>query len=226
MKFRNVKFCSLIAVLGFALLAVMPASAGTLNMTGLPGFTYNGVYVGQAVGNLNGGTPFTLVCNDYLDTTYIPSSFNVNVSTIPTLAYAMYATHPTPTNAQVETYEWAAILLWQMGQPGNQTAGGIGSLNYAIWNLFNPAVPDPGSSSTWVTWVQGQNLAEWDYSGVSIYTPSDSHNQEFMSGSANPAPEPANMSLIGFGLLGMGIVGRRRLQRKAAAYHPTLYQIK
>ncbi len=196
------------------LLVASFATADVLNLTNLPGFTYNGVYVGPATGNLNGGTSFTLVCNDYVDTTYIPSSFGVNVSTIPGLQYAMYADHPTPTITQVENYERASLLLWQMGQPANQTSAGIGGLNYAIWNLFNPAVPDPGSSATWVSWAQGQDLSAWDYSGVQIYTPSNSQNQEFMSGAAASIPEPATHLLLGTGLVACSLFLRRRRKKE------------
>ncbi len=197
----------------FLLIASM-AMADNLNLTSLPGFTYGGYYVGPATGNLNGGVSFAWVCNDYTDTTYIPSSFGVNVSTIPSLTYAMYASHP-PTAGQVATYEQAAILLWQMSQPGNQNSDAIGGLNFAIWNLFNPAVPDPGSSATWVTWAQSQDLSAWNYVDVRIFTDTntvDPHNQEGMSGSATPVPEPGTSILFGagVGLIACGAIRRRQ----------------
>ena len=192
------------------LLTAMFAAADTLFLTGLPGFTYNGYYVGPATGNLNDGTSFALVCNDFTDTSYIPSSFTVNVSTIPELQYALFA-GTLPTAAEIGAYEQAAILMWQMGQPGNQTAAGIGGIQFAIWNLFYPAAPDPGTSASLVSWAQSQDLSAWDYGGVSVYTPTDtdSHNQEFMSGAASPVPEPTTFGLVGSALLGAGLLIRR-----------------
>jgi hypothetical protein len=202
----------------FLLIASL-AMADTLNLTGLPAFTYSGVYVGPASGNLNGGPSFSLICNDYVDTSYIPSSFSVNVSTIPSLVFAMYA-QPWSAGA-LANYEMAAMLLWQMDQPVNQTSAGIGGLNFAIWNIFNPSVPDPGTSASWVAWAQSQDLTAWDYSGVRVFTPlaggNNGHggvNQEFMSGSASPVPEPATLGLIGMGLIACGVVGRRRPKKE------------
>ncbi len=191
------------------------AGADTLNLTGLPTFTYNGgVYVGAASGDLNGVTSLKLICNDFVDTTYIPSSFVVNVSTIPSLTYGMYAQPRPPTAGQLAAYEMASLLLWQMGLPANQTADGIGGLNYAIWNLFNPSVPDPGTSASWVSWAQSQNLADWDYSGVMVFTPSNSSNQEFMSGAAAPVPEPGTSVMFLLGGVALVTVGRWRLKKE------------
>ena len=199
------------------LLAASFAAADTLNLTNLPGFIYSGYYVGPATGNLNGGLSFTLVCNDFVDTTYIPSSFEVNVSAIPSLTYAMYAQPGPPTAGQLANYEMAAMLLWQMNQPGNQNSDAIGGLNFAIWNIFNPSVPDPGTSASWVTWAQGQNPANWDFSNVGIYTDVntvDPHNQEFLGGAAAPVPEPVPTVLVGMGLFTLGWVFRWRRQRE------------
>jgi len=199
--------CSLMVVL--SLLAVTPVMANTLSLTNLPVFTYNGYYVGPATGNLNGGTSFSLVCDDFTHTTYIPSSFGVNVSTIPELQNAMYATQPT-LSGQVDNYKWASLLLWQMGLTANQSASEIGGLNYAIWNIFNPSVADPGTSNYWVGWAQSQDLSAFDFSGVRIYTPSNTQNQEFIGGAASPVPEPMTFALIGTGLVGLGLIRRRR----------------
>ncbi len=201
------------------LLIASVAGADTFNLTGPYSFAYGGYVVGPVQGKLNGVTPLTVICNDFTDTSYIGSSWGVNISTIPSLTYAMYADHPIPTAGQVATYEQAAILLWQMNQPGNQTADGIGGLQYALWNIFNPAVPDPGTSASWVTWVQGQNLANWDYGGVGIYTDVDTvdpHNQEHMSGAASQVPEPATGTLVWAGgtLFALGWTFRWRRQKE------------
>jgi hypothetical protein len=187
-----------------SLLAVTPVMADTLYLTNLPVFTYDGYYVGPATGNLNGGASFSLVCDDFAHTTYVPSHFDTYVSTIPELQHAMYITQG------VDTYERAAILMWQMGLV-NQTSADIGGIQFAIWNLFNPAAtPNPGSSDYWVSWANSQVLSAWDYSGVRIYTPSNSLNQEFIGGAASPVPEPMTFVLIGTGLIGLSLLKRRR----------------
>lgn len=194
----------------FTLLAAA-AAADTLNLTNPPGFTYAGYYVGRTTGNLDGGEPFRLVCNDFEDRTPVPSSFDVTVSAIPTLQYALYAGSP-PTPEQVLLYEQASILIWQMLQPANHTPAGIGGIQFAVWNLFYPGAPDPGSSPAWVSWVRSQNASSWDYSGVRVYTPAmltPPHNQEFMSGSAVPVPEP-NFLPLGLLLMGACRLIRRR----------------
>lgn len=206
------------------LLAAAVAGADTLNVTGPLGFTYSGVYVGPIGAVLNGVTPLQIICNDYVDTTYVPSSFSVNVSTIPSLTYAMYAQSGPPTSQQLLNYKMTAMLIWQMNQPGNQSAPVIGALNFAVWNLFNPVgVPDPAGSAGWVTWAQSQDPSAWDYNDFRVYTPlvggNNGHggvNQEFVSGAASQVPEPATGALagLGAGLIGFGVIGRRWRQKK------------
>ncbi len=206
----------LLFVTVFLLIAGSMAGADILNLTGLPAFTYNGVYVGPATGNLDGVTPLTVVCNDYVDTTYIPSSFTVNISTIPSLTYAMYA-QPWSLEA-LTNYQRAAMLLYQMNQPANQSSSGIGDLNFAIWNVFNPAVPDTAGSNGWVAWAQNQDPSAWNYADIRIFTDTntvDPHNQEFMGGSASQVPEPGTgiLAAIGGGLIALGAV-RRPVRKK------------
>lgn len=196
------------------LLAATVAGADTLNLTGLPSYVYNGVYVGPSSGNLNGVTPLKLICDDYIDTTYVPSSFTVNVSTIPSLTYGMYAQPWSP--GALANYQMAAMLSYQMNQPANQNNTNMGELNYALWNVFNPAVPDTAGSNAWVAWAQNQDPSAWDYSGVRIYTDTDTvdpHNQEFVSGAASQVPEPVTTALVGTGLIACGMIGRRRTRK-------------
>lgn len=200
----------------FLLIAAV-AGADTLNLTGPYSFAYNGYVVGPIQGNLNGVTPLTVICNDYADTSYLGSSWGVNISTIPTLEFAMYAQTGPPTAGQLANYEMASMLLWQMNQPGNQNGDAIGGLNFAIWNLFNPAVPDPGTSAYWVSWAQAQDRSAWDYSNVRVYTDVDTvdpHNQEFLGGSAVPVPEPGTGILFGLGGMGLLLCGAIRPRRK------------
>lgn len=162
----------------------------TINLTGLPANTYGGYYVGPAFGNLDGTDPLQVVCNDFNHTSYIPSSFDVNISTIPSLAFARFGNDP----AAVERYERASWLMWQMGlNPGQ-----VGPIQYALWNIFTPSAPDPAGTSTWLTAANAIDVNAFDYSGVRIYTPTGqfASNQEFMGGDVVPTPEPATMQLV------------------------------
>lgn len=213
---RNKLTCSTFLMFALLLLA-MPAMADTLTLSGPWGYSYGGVIVGPVTGNINGGAPLGLVCDDYVDTTYIGSSFSVNVSTIPSLQYAMYNTNRpgTPSAGQLAAYKRAALLVWQMSQPGNQNNNEMGGLNYALWHNFNPAVPLLGTAPSWLSWAQNQNLDNWSYDGVRVYTPDRTRDQEFMSGAATAVPEPASLMMLGTGLIFVGTFGARRLRRRA-----------
>jgi hypothetical protein len=175
-------------------------SAGTIiNFSTLPLQTYAGHYVGPMPALLDGET-MQVVCNDYLHSTYVPSTFEVDVSTIPGLD----ARWP-----DVVSYERAAILMWAMAQQEN--SGQTGSIQFAIWNLFAPSAPDPEGTAYWSTWVQGQNIAEYYYDDVAILTPTAAYrsNQEFLAGAAAPVPEPAMLALTGIFLIGLRAVKSR-----------------
>lgn len=179
----------------------------TINLTGLPVNTYGGYYVGPAFGTLDGTDPLQVICNDFNHTSYIPSSFDVNISTIPSLVYARFGNDP----AAVERYERAAWLMSQM--PLNP--GQIGPIQFALWNIFTPSAPDPAGSNTWLAAANAIDINAFDYSNVRIYTPTGQYasNQEFMGGGVNPVPEPATMQLVLGALLIFGPKALNRLRR-------------
>jgi hypothetical protein len=185
------------------LLLTCLAHADTLNLTGLPGSIAGGYYVGAAYGNLNGGPTTGFTCDDFSHTTYVPSSFAVNVSTIPDLQYAAFKGQPDA----LAKYEEAAWLLGQI--QANPTE--VGNIQFAVWSLFYPATPNLGTGEqAWLFAASNIDRSTFDFSGIRIYTPSDSTNQEFLSGTVRSVPEPAALLLVGFGLMGIWPVRRLR----------------
>ncbi|MDE2019772.1 MAG: hypothetical protein KGJ13_05510 [Patescibacteria group bacterium] len=201
---RKFKFAFLTAAVA---LAIGPAAfASTLAVETLPTQTYLGYYVGPAGGLLD-GQPVQLVCDDFKHITYVPSgNLGVAISIFPTLTSVRFTAAP-----MLQNYEQAAMLAYEMQQPGN--SGQIGDIQFAIWNIFNPATPDTAGSDTWLAWLASQDRSAWNYSEMKVVTPGSgfSSNQEFLVGTPTPTPEPLPFVLVGCALAGIGRIRRRRL---------------
>src|SRR5579862_6494430 len=126
----------------------------TVAFTHLPYTTGEGTYPGWSIATINDISPNQLLmCDDYYDDTYMPHADMVySYSTLADQLTANLSGLMFGSQANAaRNYEAAAYLSWEYyqlgydsstGNPGpttaqNQTAT---DYNFAIWNLFDPAV--------------------------------------------------------------------------------------
>ncbi len=202
------------------------ANTVTVYFTNLPATVENGTYNGFSIATVNGIPNQLLICDDYFDTTYMPSSSNMiyydsTLTGLNPLQYAMFAT-ATPA-ANVQKYEEAAVLVYQLAQLGPQATGDQATdYNYALWNLMNPQAPLDPSRSAQEQALQAGALAQVTnpadtafltnsvYAYTNVYTPTAPFggNQEFLQYNA---PEPA-FGLPAAAVLALTFAFRRRLR--------------
>jgi hypothetical protein len=221
------------------LLVASAASADTviIEFTALPftqmSSTYStnsGVltYNGYSIATISGIPNQNLVCDDFNDTTIMPSNplvfdFSTLVPSSPN--YLASEKYNSGTPAQVlQRYEEAAVLMVNFAlymASGNINQQTITDYNYAIWNLFDSTAPQspgspnplsPGSSALQAnalnTLLTDAPAASADAARLLIFTPNAANpgNQEFLG--LSDTPEPPTFSLI-TGLLCITLATRR-----------------
>ena len=197
-----------------------------------------GSYNGYSTAIVDGIPNQDLICDDYADTTVMPSApliydFSTLNANDNYLQYVEFTGTGGKTTLQL--YEEAAVLAVDFaeyisaGSPNSQT---ITDYNYALWNLFDPAGPDPApttagsvnppspgsvalQNAAWDTVQNNPTLTSEDAGQLVIYTPTAANpgQQEFL-GVDTPTPEPPTLDMmLGIALCGLALFARRRRRK-------------
>ncbi len=174
--------------------AASPAFSETLNLKTLPVTTGGGYYVGAVGGNIDGGAKANYYCDDFLTTSYVPSSFTVLVSSLSDISKTKFVgADPAET---LKKYQQVGWLMSQL----ELNPVKIAAIQFAMWSVFTPSAPTFADSAAWLDASARIDAASYDFSMMRIYTPISGSNQEFIGGKVTVVPEPAEWLLLFMGL--------------------------
>lgn len=198
------------------------AEQANMTLTGVGSHgTLAGVYIGPYVANIN-GVPTQVICNDFVDDSYVNESWTVNIRSLSDLSDTKWGGLP---DAALK-YNQAAWLSLQLldSTISNATAADI---QFALWQVFVPTSfdwldnyglgTDRANAQAWLNQAtkhqndQFTNIAIYAYSGGETGCPGGctGRPQEFIV----RTPEPHMAMLLGVDLSALGLLAfviRRR----------------
>ena len=207
----------LYATLAICLLAIPLKASSTFTLGTGYGYASNGWVVGPITGSqLNGAAIGPVLCMDDQDRSYLGTSWQVEVNTLPTLQYI----HPNGP-AVVQQYEEAAVLVFQAELPAQQNTLAQAEIQAALDDIFHPGTADAflglpaGTDDAWLSYAMA-HTGDYTYNFVEVFTPvgAGNDNQTFLTGASLPSvPEPSAGSLfiLGGAMVVAGIALRYRI---------------
>lgn len=184
--------------MGAALLCFAPCALGqgqvNINLTSAGNNVMDGVYVGPYSATVN-GTSTQIICDDFVDDSYIGESWTANVTTLSNLNGTKWG----GMSGATQLYNEAAWLATQMLSPqysGNTMQ--VGYLAYALWAVFQPTLVESwlGANSVawqavegWLNSAAGQQFTPGEFAGFFLYTP-NLNDPITCSGSSCPTAPP------------------------------------
>jgi hypothetical protein len=214
----------------------------TLENTGA-NYVMGGVFTSPYGISINGGTPVSLICDDFTTDISVGESWT---ATVTTFAAIEAGTNPpgTPkfTPVDIQNYATVAVLAAELQSLPNLATEAAGEISYALWDVFDPTLLN-STSNPYGTITSTELAAAQSYlsgaealvtgattggtvnlssiivdgnaiEGMTIYTPNPlSSAQEFVSVTVAEPPSPALFGLDLLGLAGLMLFARRRLGR-------------
>lgn len=188
-------------------------SAGNTVVNSVNVGPYTAMELGSGALPAASGPLTDIYCVDYFAHASVGENFNAFVT--PLSMPGLLDGRSNGGSAMATQYLMAAWLTTQFAV----TPKGVGGINWwdihaTIWNLLNPASPDP-TSNFWLTQAQAHytDINPANFAVVHSFNPRV--YQEFLI--PTPVPEPVTSTLLLGGLLGMGAsyLRRRRGQPEA-----------
>lgn len=156
------------------------------------------------------GNAMNAMCDDWVHGGEPGDQWQANFTNLGTANLSLLRFNQMP--AALTLYDEAGWLLLQTEvTPPAQWR----DINYAIWHIFNPNTPLPGTAPLyWLAQAQQEAAIGFpgvDFHQVAIYTPLAQYdpNPEGPQELLTIVPEPSTWILVGSGLLGW--LGRKRL---------------
>jgi hypothetical protein len=163
-----------------AVLCFVPCLFGqgqvNITLTSAGNNVMNGVYVGPYTATVN-GTSTQIICDDFVDDSYVGESWTANVTTLSNLNGTKWGGMANAT----QLYDEAAWLATQMLSPAySNNPMQVGYLAYALWAVFAPSQVESwlGANSAawqavqgWLNTAAAQHYTPGEFANFFICTP-------------------------------------------------------